>query len=192
MLKTSDYIVIGGMVLLLLLCEYVGYTIYPKVHPCPEHTSDTLYVYDTVEHHIIDTVPYYIVKTDTVIYRDTVFKDVDTAEILKDYFALHVYERLWLDSTLKVTLLDTISQNKPQGNTFTYQLLKPQTNVTNVTNIYNYTRYITAGLDIPLKDFSYVNLEILYVSPKWYGGVGYNINLKTPTLKAGVTIKKLK
>ena len=192
MLKTSDYIVIGGMVLLLLLCGYVGYTVYPKMNQCPEHTLDTLYVYDTIQHNIPDTIPYYIIKRDTVIYRDTVFTDVDTANILKDYFATHIYTREWMDTLLKVILLDTITQNKPQGNTFTYQLLKPQTNVINVTNIYNYTRYVTAGLDVPLKDVRYANVEVLYVAPKWYGGIGYNIYLKTPTLKAGVVIKKLK
>ena len=190
--KTKDYIVIGLVILALLGVGYFGFTLYPKFNPCPEQYIDTLYIYDTVEHHIIDTVPYYIVKTDTVIYRDTVFKDVDTAEILKNYFALHVYERLWLDSTLKVTLMDTISQNKPQGNTFVYKLLKPQVVNNNVTNVYNYSKYLTVGLSTILKDLTYTGVEVDYVTSQWYGGVGYNMGMKGITVRAGGTIKKFK
>ena len=192
MLKTKDYIVIGLVVLALLGVGYFGFTLYPKFNPCPEQYIDTLYIYDTVEHHIIDTVPYYIVNTDTVIYRDTVFKNVDTAVILKDYFALHTYVRLWWDSTLKVTLLDTISQNKPAGNTFVYKLLKPQVVNNNVTNVYNYSKYLTVGLSTILKDLTYTGVEVDYVTSQWYGGVGYNMGMKGITVRAGGTIKKFK
>lgn len=191
-MKSNGLYYLIGFFLLLGVFFLMGYIFYSKVFKCPEYSPDTLYVYDTIIKEIPDTIPFYITKTDTVIYRDTVFKDVDTAEILKEYFALHVYERLWLDSLVKVTLHDTISQNKPQGNTFVYKILKPQVVNNNVTNVYNYLRYITGGVSVPLKDIKYTNIELNYVTHRWYGGIGYDFGLNGFSIRGGMTIKKLK
>lgn len=192
-MKTLKNILLGILIaVLLLLGGWAGYKIYPAYHPCPDISSDTIYVYDTILHYIPDTIPYYIVKRDTIIYRDTVFKDIDTAEILKDYYALHHYTRNWEDSLLTVTLKDVITENKPIDNVFTYKLLKPQTIVNNVINTYSYSRYVTIGMDIPLKDIKYVNIELLYVTKRFYGGIGYNPNLNSLTAKGGITMFKMK
>lgn len=191
-MKNAGTIILALIVLIAFaLTAYIGYSTYPKLRPCPEASVDTVYVWDTVTYLIPDTIPYYIIKHDTIYYTDTIPADVDTAAILRQFYAEHTYTRTWQDSLLSVTLKDVISQNTPVSNVFTYKILRPQTVITNVTNNYSYGRYITLGADIPLRDLKYVNLEALYITPRWYAGVGYNAGLKSPTIKVGAPILKL-
>ena len=193
-MRTRDYILVGLVLLALLGCGYFGYTLYPKHNPCPQTASDTVYVYDTAWHTITDTVPWYIVKHDSIVYRDTVFKDVDTAEILKDYYAIHYYTRFWQDTLIAVTKHDVISKNDFISSELTYKLLKPVTIINNVINNVFYSRYITFGTDLPFKQVQHmnVNIDVMYVTSKYYLGVGYNSELNCPTIKGGVTIFKFK
>ena len=142
----------------------------------------------------MDTVPWYIVKHDSIVYRDTVFKDVDTANILKDYFAIHYYTRFWQDTLIAVTKHDVISKNDFISSELTYKLLKPVTIINNVINNVFYSRYITFGTDLPFKQVQHmnVNIDVMYVTSKYYLGVGYNSELNCPTIKGGVTIFKFK
>ena len=178
-------------VALMFTGGWVGYKMYPASHPCIV-TSDTVYVYDTIEHTILDTVPYYVVELDTIVYRDTVFKDVDTANILKDYYALHYYTRTWEDSLLTVTLRDEISENKPMSNIFVYKILRPQVIVENVVNNYSYTRYLLAGFGMSVTEQMFPDVNVMYVSRSWYGGAEYNIRDKSFALKGGMVIGRFK
>jgi len=190
--KTANYIVVGLVLLALLGCGYFGYTIYPRLNKCPDIASDTIVIRDTVPHTIPDTIPYYIVKYDSIVYRDTIFKDVDTAAILKDHFAIHYYERSWQDSSLSVLLKDVISQNQPISNEFTYKILRPQTVIHNEYSSYSYSRYVTAGLNFLLNDLSYTGIEMNYIAPTWQGGMGYNFKMKAVTARITGTIVVLK
>ena len=186
-------ILFGFLIALFLLGGlFGGYKLYPRLNPCPEIASDTLYVYDTVPHYIPDTIPYYVVKHDSVVYHDTIFKDIDTAAILKDYYAEHHYYRTWKDSLLVVDLKDIISENRPIDNVFTYKILRPQTVIKNEYTSYSYSRYITAGMNFLLKDLSYTGIEVNYISSKWQGGIGYNFGLKGITARVGGTIVIMK
>jgi len=180
------------MAMLLFVGGWAGYKLYPTLHPCPEVSTDTVLVHDTVTHTIPDTIPYYIAGKDSIIY-DTVFKDVDTAAILKDYFAWHFYTRHWEDSLLSVTLHDVVSQNKFGGNEFTYKILRPQTVITNVVDN-SRSRYIIFGADIPFKtiDHMSVNVDAMFVTSRFYFGIGYNGELNCPTIKGGVTVARFK
>ena len=178
-------------VALLFTGGWAGYKMYPTHHPCLT-TSDTVYVYDTIEHTILDTVPYYVVELDTIVYRDTVFKDVDTTEILKDYYALHYYTRTWEDSLLTVTLRDEISENKLMSNIFAYKLLRPQVIVENVVNNYSYTRYLLAGFGMSVTEQMFPDVSVTFVSRSWYGGAEYNIRDKSFALKGGMVIGRFK
>ncbi len=90
-----------------------------KTYEVLKHTRDTIYV------------PKYITitKKGEDIYHDTTIyvkvpMDVDTAQILKDFFAKNVYtDTLKLDDSLGlVTIRDTISQNKIVRRTFTAKI----------------------------------------------------------------------
>lgn len=193
-MKSNDYIVVGLIILALLGVGYFGYTMYPKINKCPETASDTVYVHDTAWHTIQDTVPWYIVKYDSIIYRDTVFKDVDTTAILKDYYAIHYYTRLWQDTLIAVTKHDAISKNDFISSELTYKLLKPMTVINNVTNNNLYSRYIIFGVDLPFKQVKHMNINIdaMYVTSRYYLGVGYNSELNCPTVKGGITMFSFK
>jgi hypothetical protein len=192
MKKTLNYILVGLVLIALFGVGYLGYTLYPAQHPCPTTSQDTLYIHDTIPHYIPDTIPYYIVKHDTIVYTDTIPAVVDTAAILRNFYAEYTYTRTWTDSLLTATIKDVISQNTPIENIFTYKILRPQTIVTNITNNYFYGKYIIAGLDVPMRDVKYVNIDVMFVTRRWYAGAGYNIYLNSPTIKAGATLFKLK
>ena len=192
MKKTLNYILVGLVLIALFGVGYLGYTIYPRQHPCPTTQTDTIYVYDTIPHYIPDTIPYYVVVRDTIFYPDTIPAVVDTLSILKQFYASYYYTRTWEDSLLTATIKDVITENKPIDNIFTYKILRPQTIVTNITNNYSYGKYIIAGVDVPMKDIKYVNIDVMFVTKRWYTGVGYNIKLNSPTIKAGATLFKFK
>lgn len=82
---------------------------------------DTKYKWDTVREYytFIDTV-----KEDTIIYRE-VPADVDTAAILKDYFASKTYSRDYTDSNINITIADTVSKNALGHYTLSYQWKQP-------------------------------------------------------------------
>jgi hypothetical protein len=170
----------------------LGYRTYPKLNPPPEQKIDTIRIYDTVLHEITNDVHHYKTKIDTVIFRDTVFRDVDTSEILKDYFAFYIYDRVWQDSLLTVVIKDTISQNKPIGNLFTYKILRPQEIITNVTNTYVYSRSLYIDFSIDIKKAENVNFGLSYAFSRYLIGIQYNPSLNTFGLKGGVRIAKFR
>jgi hypothetical protein len=186
--KVSNYIIVGLVILALLGVGYFGYTLYPRWNKCPEITSDTVYLKDTVSHVILDTVPWYHLVVDTVIYTDTNFINIDTGAILKDYFAWHSYTRTWEDSLLAVTLHDIVSQNKFGGNEFTYKILRPQTIIQNVMKNNIYKKYILVGTGFTMKDREGVDLDAMYVNRRFYFGVGYNANVNSISFKGGITV----
>lgn len=192
-MKNAATVILAVIVLIAFaLTGYIGYTLYPKYHPCPITQTDTVYIHDTIPHLIPDTIPYYYAVHDTITYTDTIPAVVDTAAILKAFYGEYTYTRTWADSLLTVELRDVISQNKPIDNIFTYKILRPQTIVTNITNNYSYGKYIIAGVDIPMRDVKYANIEAMFVTRRWYAGVGYNISLNSPTVKGGITLFKFK
>lgn len=166
-----------------------GYSMYPHFNPAPITHTDTIFKVDTVEHHIISKVPYYISKTDTIIIRDTVLKDIDTAAILVNYFAWHTYERIWNDSTVKITLRDVISENKVYDSDLDYKILKPQVLITEVKNTYNYSKYLYVGGTVSLKDAS---IGAFYASGKTLIGLQYNPFIQSSSVLFGLQIAKFK
>jgi hypothetical protein len=160
---------------------------------CPVITHDTTYVWDTVEHHIIDHVPYYVTKWDTIIFRDTIPQKIDTLEILHDYYAIHIYDRVWKDSLLQVNLKDFISENKLLNNDFNYKILRPQSVIINtVDNSILYNRYFTIGLGVPIKDVNYINIEATYQWNKAYLGVQYMPKINSFGIRGGAVLFKIK
>lgn len=194
---------ISDLLVLLILAGafFGGYKYYAFRNPCAEVQTDTLYIYDTIRE-IQDTVPWYIVKKDSIKYRDKHWMDsviaanrVDTSAILADYYAMHYYTRQWYDqdSTIKVTSEDAISENRFIDNVFRFQLLKPQTIINNVVNSPPvYSRYVTGGFDIPIKGMKGVEVEATYTTSRYYLGASANPWEKYYGIRTGVTLWKFK
>jgi hypothetical protein len=194
--------IIIGIVLIVIIgfFSFVGGCQYNKKNNKPIIVTDTVTIYDTILHHIVDTFPYYIQGKDSLIY-DTIPRVVDTAFILKNHFAIHKYEREWKDSLLQVTLTDYISENKPVHNNFNYKILRPQTIVnTTVDNSTTFNSYVYFGASLPLfpykanniSNVSYISLNGLYAFPNGYIELTYQPYTKLVTVGYGVKILKFR
>jgi hypothetical protein len=173
-MKTKWKIAALIVVLLLSIGMVSGWNLRKATFKCPVIEPDTVRIFDTVYHVIPSNVPYYITKLDTIVLQDTItvptlLTKEDTLNILKDYYALHVYDRSWKNDTLEVYLKDTLSRNISIGSNLTYKINTPFTIVNNdftnvntnkITNV-NYTKYLTVGVSVPFtfvnKDFTFVN-----------------------------------
>jgi len=189
-MKTWSYII---FIFLLLGIFYLGYWIRPRLDPCPQPEADTVVVIDTVTREIPSYVPYYVTRTDSVIYRDTIFQDqqVDTAEILRRYYALHYYTREFTDSLLWVQMNDAVTENRIIDTKFNYRINRPQQIIHNVTQVSGSTSAIYAGLSFPVygqPDKFHVNLEATYAGPSFLFGAGYDFNYKTFNARFGIPL----
>jgi hypothetical protein len=193
-MKLKSYIIAVTLFLCVLAGSFFfGYRLYPKLNPCPEIASDTILVHDTVTHHITDTVPFYIVKRDSVIQRIDVPAIVDTSAILADYFALHYFTRIWEDSLLLATSEDVVSENQFIDNVFTYQIKRPQSIINNsVDNSIYYSSYFNIGISLPLTKMEYAEIEAFYAFRRGHVGFGYIPSLKSPSFKIGLNLFKFK
>jgi hypothetical protein len=166
-----------GAVVVLLIGIFIGGCQYGKSRvQCPTITTTTQYIHDTINHYIPNDIYHYNQGKDTIIYRDSLiyqYHDVDTVAILRDYYALHTYNRLWTDTLIRVDLVDVISENKPISNKFKYTLLKPQTSIVNtITPPPIFKNRLYAGLSCPVygyKDFA-VSVQAQYSTPKYLFG----------------------
>jgi hypothetical protein len=107
------------------------------------------YVYDTNTYtfHYTDTV-----KEDTIIYREVPAK-IDTQEILKDYFAKRTYTRTHEDTSLTITIRDTVAENKIIAWALEYKINRP-----------------TA-----INTYKPVKKNMLFVGAEFSQGVGINV-----------------
>ena len=171
--KSNAWIVAVVILILTAAIFYSGYVMRGVWSPAPVPIHDTIYKVDTIEHHITSHYPYYIIKTDTVILRDTIPAIVDTAAILQLYYAFHTYTRAWEDSLLSVSLTDVVSENKVFDSDFNYRILRPQEIINNTTVNYSYSRYLYIGGSITVPDANYSNVGVFYASGKALFGLGY-------------------
>ena len=171
--KSNAWIVAVVILILTAAIFYFGYAMRGIWNPAPVPIHDTIIKVDTIEHHIISEYPYYISKTDTIILRDTIPAIVDTAAILQLYYAFHTYSRAWSDSLLSVSLTDVISENKVFDSDFSYQILRPQEIINNTVVNYSYSKYIYAGLSIPVMNPEYTSINAYGAFRRGLVGIGY-------------------
>jgi hypothetical protein len=186
--KTKNWIIAVLIGVVLIGIFFWGYGT-GKRNNLPIVVNDTIWRVDTVEHRIVDTFPWYIVKRDSVIYRDTVFKDVDTSEILKDYFAIHYHSRTWEDSLLLVKSEDAITENYILDHQFTYKIKRPQSIVNVVDNKISYSSYIYAGVT-GSKNSLFVGG--FYADRRLIFGLGYDPFNKAASASFGLKIASFK
>jgi len=191
-IKKNAALLFGSLAIFVMFACFVSGCNYHKNHfKCPEITTHTVILHDTLIHQIVDTFPYYISHTDTVIYTDTIIEPVDTAAILRDYFAYHIYNRQWQDSLLQVNLWDTITENRFLHNEFTYRILRPQTIInTTQDNSITYNKYLLLGISVPFKNIEYTEFSVLSTFRKGYLGIGYLPMQGGISIKGGVSMFK--
>jgi len=173
--KKSTNTWITAIVVLILFAAifYFGYVMRGVWNPLSVPIHDTIIKVDTITHHITSHYPYYIIKTDTIIIRDTLPAIIDTAAILRNYYAWHNYTRTWQDSLLSVSLTDVISENKVFDSDFSYKILRPQEIVNNTNISYTYTKYLYIGGNITIPDAKWSSLAVFFGSNKLLYGIGY-------------------
>lgn len=153
-----------------------------------EQFRDTIIVRDTNTYIIFDHSPWYHLVLDTVEYNDTIPFTIDTAQVIKEYFAKYSYTRNWKDSLMDITLHDVVTQNRFDKSTLNYKILRPQTIINN-TVVTSTPFNIYIGLDIPLNNKNDLNIEGIYIKNKRYIGAFYSPISKTIGLKIGIGIK---
>lgn len=180
-------------VTLLTLSFFGGCSYHKKKFKPSEPITMIVVKYDTVEKRIPSYVPWLIQGKDSIVYRtDTVPGIVDTLAILADYYAMHIRDNQWKDTSLVVDLQTFISQNQLMGSVFRYKILRPQQIITNIDNSKHYSKYITAGLSVPIKDISYTSFDANFIFKKGYIGVSYNHGLQNFGVNAGTVLFKFK
>lgn len=104
--KLTGWIVAGGLSLILMAeLRGCGKKTYTK-DQIPPSTSDT--VYTTKVSKSGNLTP----KADTIIFRDTIWGQIDTLNILKDYFATRKYLDTVIMENGEIIIDEHISENK--------------------------------------------------------------------------------
>jgi hypothetical protein len=176
----SLLVIIAGLIIILFLQR--GCT------PHPTDTNPTVITkietrYDT----IVDTITEYVPKWKTRTVRDTQYfpSDIDTNEILKDYFASYYYEdSIIRGDSVKIYIKDTITENKIKSRQINYSLLHPVTTIYKETLINKNEFYVGIGMVGNQSGLYYIGPELLLrtKNKQAYGlGVGVDGNLR-PTL----------
>jgi hypothetical protein len=192
--KSNSWVVAIVVLLLFAAIFYFGYVMH-GVWTEPDVVIDTITEYDTIEHHIISQVPYYIVKVDTILKSDTIIihdtiQTIDaTAAIIQAYFSVYNYKRVWEDSLLKVTLSDVVSQNKILDSDFSYKIMKPQTIINNTIS---YSRYLYLGGTVNIPEAKGSSLGVFFASKRMLIGSGYIPYQKGVSLTGSFTIGKFR
>jgi len=187
----KNKLIIVLLIIIFLGAFFGGLWVGHKTRPPSQVLVDTVYVYDTVVYTIPIEVPYYIVKTDTIIFKDTIEipADVDTALILKNYYAEHYYNRTWEDSLIRIDQIDMVTENRIYAQKLDYKFLKPQTTIIN--NSYtNYYRYLSTGAFLALSGTEYIfGPKILYIDKSVSTGLEIGLNEKFVGISIGKTFK---
>lgn len=217
MKRLKKTLVAISIVALLSIGFFTGFSVYPKLKPCPTIVTDTIVVYDSSWHMISDSiglvikdlkkeVEYWKNHRDTIKLPGEVIEipaDIDTAAILKDYYSVYKYG--WEKSDSLINIVDSVivTQNVPVYHSIRYKINKPFLTIINkLDNSISYNRYLQVGSSIPLynyrsKEFdpSYfkdMSFKVNYVFPKGFVGAEINHSMDYLSLCIGTTLCKFK
>lgn len=179
MRRNSTTGIAGIIIVIMLITQFFKDYIDYKEPVEPKVITNTVTEWDTM-------------KIDTIIYKpqwktrwrtkwDTFTKPVDTNAILQDYFTTYFYEDTTKLDSITITIQDSVSQNKIQSRSLSYELLFPRTTITDKIYINNREFYWGLGLQGTPQQIGYVGAELLYRSrnQKAYSlGLGLNQDMK--------------
>lgn len=147
--KNLKNLLIVVLVIIIVLLRNCRGKIQPT--PTPKITVKTEIVYDTIKDSIINYVPYLVEKT---LPPEIIYKDVDTAAILKDYFTSYYYSDTIINDSLKIIINDTVYKNSISSRSVKYDILYPIKTIT-------------------IKEEHFLNQREFYIGPRVgmiYGG----------------------
>jgi len=165
-IKTLLIVVLGVIIFLMRSCQGGSDITEPKVIVKTEVKFDT----------ITKEIPKYIPKVVTRIVNtiDTVTLDVDTAQILQDYFATYVYTDFQELDSLKLQITDSVSQNKILNRSIKYDLIYPTRTITRTEYINQREFYYGVGIGGKSDQLNYVGGELMMRNKK---GQAYSLGL---------------
>ena len=156
--------------------------------PEPEVIIHTDVEYITVEKSVPEYVPKWKTRIETINKIDSFLIDVDTAAILREYYAKYYYHDEQDFDSFKLTILDTVTQNMITGRQIKYTLRYPKTTITEKIYINKREVYVGLGGVGNSTQLNYVGGELLYKTKNYkiYGfGGGINQNLQ-PVISARI------
>ena len=174
--KNIQNVLIVVLVIIILFTRACSGDKNNQTIPDPIIITKTITKWDTLKIDSLVYVPKWRTKVTTV--HDTILADIDTAEILKDYYSTYVYtDTLSLDSLGSIVISDTISKNSILFRDVQSNIFIPTTTVTNT--VYLYKREFFGGISVGSTPTAIQNLngELLFVNKKRQSyGVGVGIN----------------
>ena len=191
-IQTIIIIVLVVVIILLRECGGGKETVEPEIERIVKIETK----YDTIIKNVPTYIPEYRTRVVTKTVHDTVQLSIDTASILKDYFATYSYIDTIDADSINLIIFDTISQNKILARNIDYSLIYPTTIITKERIINKREFYVGFGLGGSKSQISYLTGELMFRTKKkqMYGiGLGINSNLQ-PILgfKMGWKIKDFK
>jgi len=173
--KNIQTLLIVVLILVILFLRNCSSNPTPTPNPDPPVVVRVETKWDT----IIKIVPIYIPKWKTrTEYKDTtIYKDVDTAYILKDYFATYTYFDTLYNDSITIRIKDSISRNQIKSRSIEYDLLYPTITITRDSVVKKRGYYLGVGLGGTRTNLTYVGGEILYTNKKKTAfGIGFGVN----------------
>lgn len=123
----------------LLIGVVIGYFLFSKKPDTITTTTHHFVYQDTGSYHVE-----YVPKPVYIHHTDTAWKtiEIDTAEILADYFAVRGYKDTIVDdSSLTIAYTAVVNRNELKGITFDYKNNRPIQMITNTTVVDNGKKY---------------------------------------------------
>jgi hypothetical protein len=172
-----------GFVICLVIIIFLNKCADPSTHTIEKKTT---VIYDSTKKQLTAKTPPAAVSIFTV----PVPSIIDTAEILKRFFASYTYSQQIQDSSLRFQIFDSITQNKVVGRRTNYNWLKPVKTIESTTiTIENNPKGFYAGPFIQgtQKQILGYGFEAAYVTKRNYYRIG--IDLKNQAAVIGLTFK---
>jgi hypothetical protein len=155
-------------------------------------TTTTITKWDTIKTSIPIYVPKYNTKITYLPDTDTLWREIDTAFILKDYMATYSYSDTIKNDSITITIQDSINRNKIKNRKVDYSFIFPTITITitkdNVIVTNNRELYVGAGIGVSLKQVNHISGDLIFRTKKRmiYGlGIGITNNFQ-PLIKGGI------
>jgi len=132
----NKLVLIAGIAVMLFLLSVVGYCVYLlnvnhslrlelSSKPSEIRTETKTIVYDSTRHYVFSKerpliVNHYYPAVDSLPKSKS-----DTVQVIQDYYSVVAFRQSYKDSSLSLTINDTVSRNRIIGRSYSYSLLKP-------------------------------------------------------------------
>ena len=174
--KNIQTLLIVVLVAIILFMRTCSGSKTPTPTSEPITLTQTVTKWDTLKIDSLVYVPRWKTKVNTI--HDTILADIDTLNILKDYYTKYFYtDTLNLDSLGNIIINDTISRNSIIFRKITPNILFPTTTTTNIVYINRREFYGGFGIKGKSDQLNYLGGELLFrTKNKQAYSVGIGVN----------------